>query len=222
MKKVDQVKDDRLAPWPKVFQCGDEMRIKVRVLTPLRLSVISELLIAPLVALWQVVAGAFIVVIIFYALEWANLFNYLPISKVVLTGVLVVPLVFWTVEIFCGYPLCRMLIGRNVTVKITHNSVSIKKGLLGFSQKLSRAQRIVFMHESFQYPRLPIYCRSEYFCVVVGDIRKERLLEIYNTEQLAALVTNLNVALMLLSRQKLDDMEHDPTERRSLRLRGQE
>lgn len=221
--KATRVTDERFARWPKVFQRGDEMRIKFRVLTPLRLSVVNELIIAPLTTVWRVAAGAFIVVILLRIFEWANLFPFLPVSAEVLTAALVVPLFIWAVERFLGYPLCRMLVGRNITVKVTLNSVRIRNGLFSFGQQFSRAQRIIFVHENLEYTtQLPIYTRSQYWCIVVGDIRKERLLEVYNTQQVAAFVTNLNVALMLLSHQRDNNLEDDPTERRLQRMRGYE
>lgn len=207
----ETIADSRLCSWPKVSRDGKGMLLKFRVITPLRLSLIEELIFTPLTAIWRMLAFIYIINLILYHLNWVNLFPFLPFSQEAYLIGLVIPLCLWGIERFGGYPISRLLFGKYVHIRITDDEVKVRIGLLSLGESFERSRRIVFVRVPFDRPATALYRKSESLFVIVGDARREKMLEVFNSRILEKVVTNANVALDLHRLASFRDT--DPTSR---------
>lgn len=218
MSAYEPVRDDRLHSWPKVFRHGDDVRLSVRVMTPLRLAFLHETLRMPFFIIW-------FFTMILLAFDWCCaqinaflLFHSFPFSRTSFLIVMLVLLVLWLVEGFCGYPLSRRLFGRKIDIRVSDKQITVKAGFS--TTRFSRSQKLSFVQIPFHAPASTVYQNSQGLCLIVGDARRVKIAEIFGTQKLEQIVSNANVALGLASSQS--DLDVNPVAQRLARLENED
>lgn len=215
------VEDHRLHPFPKVWRSDHEFSLKFRILTPFRLLMVKGFIVEPLAWLWRYV-------MIFFAIDCGLYyfhvyvvyrylpFNHLPITRVAFGIAMAIPFALWHFERFQNYPLSKLLFGTNVKITIDNSEVTIRKGVS--TEAYPRRYRLGFAQVPLNQARTSAYRSSDQLCVVVDDVRRDPIAEVFGRKILEHIVTNANVALLLATGQS--DVEIDPMKERSWRLRG--
>jgi hypothetical protein len=208
MKDDSTLQSLSLEPIPKVVQTPEGLSIKIRVLTPFRLLLMEKFVMEPLAAIWGLFTAFFILNLGLIKLEWGNLFAYLPFTQESFIIVMVSLLIVWLIERFSGYPLNKLIFGKNIHIKINDDDVIVWRGL--WRSKFPR-HRIAFVHGGFRSPATAIYRHSDHFGVIIDGTRRIKLAEIFGEKTARAIVNNANVALRSPTGQTARDI--DPTRR---------
>lgn len=213
----EQVHDDRLHPSPKLWREGKDYVLKFRVLTPFRLLMIRGFIVEPLTRVWRFLAVLFAIdCALLYIFKVFTVFPWLPFSRQSFCVVMGILLVLWLIERTNKYLLSRLLFGVNFKITITDDEVVIKQG---FSEEVyPRRHRLGFAQVPFRTTRTAAYRNSDLFSIIIDDVRRDTLAEVFNRKYLEHIVTNANVALLLSSGQ--DAVEIDPIRGRMQRLRS--
>lgn len=213
----EQVHDDRLYPSPRLWREGKEYVLKFRVLTPFRLLMIRGFIIEPLTSIWRFVATLLVIDgALFYFFKVFNVFAWLPFSRPPIYTVMGILLGLWIIERTSKHTLSRILFGVNFKITINDDEVVIKQGFSEESYR--RHHRLGFAQVPFRTTRTAAYRNSDIFSIVIDDVRRDPLAEVFNHRFLEHIVTNANVALLLSSGQ--DSVEIDPVKDRMQRLRN--
>lgn len=207
-----EVKDPRFCPRPHVrsYRQGRKIKIACVLLTPFRLTLIQECIHRPLCASWRFCLGLYVIHWILVACRVIDVFQITPFSQATFLSVMMGLLAVWLIERYSRFGISRSLFGRSIEITITPEKVRIGGWLFG--KRYPRAYRAAFALIPFDTAKSPIYQSSRLFCLVIGDVRRIAIAEVFDIKLAGMLVNNANVALTLSS--QLSETECDPTLRR--------
>jgi hypothetical protein len=206
--------DDRLHAHPRVVRHGDEIRFATRVLTAVGLTAALYLVWLPL---RSVARGILFILGPWVGGAYAGFWSYpeLPFHWPALMVAAVVMLGAWLTERALGFPLTRLVMGRQLVIAITSDEVRVTCG--SFRETFPRTQRLVFVHVPIAAAESPVYRASNVLGIVAGDVKRTRIAECFGIHRLERIVSNANVALTLAHH--ADDRDIDPITQRLARSR---
>lgn len=195
--KRERITDNRLFPRPGLYARPQELSMTFYVLSPLRLTLLQEAVIEPLMFIWVNVSLLFMLDCVAAYLDWFSLFNnYLPFSRVTFILVMAALWLVWCIERFGRFPICRHIFGSRITIRITPDEMAYRTGWL-FWRRFSRQQELAFVQVPFDAAVTPPYKNARLFCLIIGNTRRIEIAEVYDTGLLSHIVNNANMALMI-------------------------
>lgn len=195
-----KIRDERLSPSPAIFRKGDGLTLCVRVLTPLRLTLVQEFVFHPLIRIWKLILLLFILDCLLFYFRIYTIFPDLPFTRQEFLIGMAIPMGICLIERFLRYPLTRLVAGRTISVRLSDEAVKIKTGL--FYRTYRRSQRMSFAQVPFEQSITAPYAHARLLVLIIGDTRRVKIAEIFDTIHIGKIVNNLNVALTLHARQQ--------------------
>ena len=128
---MKRIRHALLYPQPALWQSGEQIKFKIRYLSPLRLSAAQSLVLGPLQSVWGVGCGALGLEVILSLHQSTNFFVYLPFTRFDAYAVMVLLWFYWCFELFARYPTCRFFLSQEKQVRIGRDHVIVGSRLLG-------------------------------------------------------------------------------------------
>ena len=191
-----KIKDQRLFPVPALRQSGSCIVIKAKALTPLALSTVHSLFLAPLESVWRFLVAMLVLDLGFYLCAGLTVFSQIPYQRSDVYTVMAVLWVYWFIERIARYPTVRLLFAKHIHIEIHQKYVVIGRFL--FRRCYERTAQTAFSLTSSEGARESIaYQHAHSFSLVCDATKRIPLAEFCDPLEATRIVSNANAALII-------------------------
>ncbi len=204
---MTRIRDPRLHESPKLWRKQNAVLLSFKVNTPLRISFVHYNVMQPAVLIWKGLLVILVVDLLLWCLGVWSLFFHLQMSREMAYLAMVLAPLPWYTERMSRYSLTRILLGKRMRIKITRQRIWI--GRWPFRKEYDRSYGVTFGLKRFESSREPAYKNSCGLYLVLDDISRIKLTEIFDPLAASRIVGSCNMALTLTD--EMETYEMDPT-----------